>query len=197
MTTTPEYCPVCDSPAELVSGDRAIKFGHRRVNVLDERMRCPECGEEFYLPEQLEATQQRAAEKIRREEGLLSPAEIKSIRQKFDFTQAQFERLLNVGQKTVVRWEAGAVCPNAATNELIWLLGENQACARLLWARRNAQARDSALAEGSMPAARVLPFERRERPRRPANFPRIDAPTKVLEEVDEEPITMVQAAAVG
>jgi HTH-type transcriptional regulator/antitoxin MqsA len=115
-------CPICDSATELVRSPREIKIGQRRVVVDDERMRCRECGEEFYLPGQLDATARRAAEQVRREEGLLFPDEIKAIRQRLGMTQAEFEQLLATGPKTVVRWERGTVCQSTTADRLMRLV---------------------------------------------------------------------------
>jgi len=46
---------------------------------------------------------------LRAHEGLLSPQEIRAIRERLGYTQAQLEQVLAVGPKTVVRWEKGTV----------------------------------------------------------------------------------------
>ena len=115
-------CPICDAAAQLVRSPRELTVGRRQVVVDDERMRCTECGEEFYLPGQLDATGRRAAEQIRREEGLLFPDEIRAIRQRLGMTQAEFEQLLGTGPKTVVRWERGTVSQSATADRLMRLV---------------------------------------------------------------------------
>lgn len=72
----------------------------------------------------MRATERRAARAVRAERGALLPFEIRALRQRLHMTQADLERLLGVGPKTVVRWERGTVLPNAATNALLRLLDE-------------------------------------------------------------------------
>ncbi len=67
----------------------------------------------------MDSAQRLASNAIREQEGLLRPEEIKSIRDRLSISQADFERLLGVGEKTVVRWERGTVFQNAATDNLM------------------------------------------------------------------------------
>lgn len=57
----------------------------------------------------MDAVLRRAADQIRDEEGLLGPHEIRAIRERYRLSQADFERLLGTGPKTVTRWERGTV----------------------------------------------------------------------------------------
>jgi HTH-type transcriptional regulator/antitoxin MqsA len=68
------------------------------------------------------ATQRRASDAIRAEEGLLSAREIREIREELGLTQQGLERLLGVGPKTVVRWERGTVFQNRSTDSLLRVL---------------------------------------------------------------------------
>jgi HTH-type transcriptional regulator/antitoxin MqsA len=125
-------CRVCGELAELISIDQEIKIGSRSAVVLDEFYRCVACESEFYAPGQMEATQRRAADTIRRDLGLLLPQEIKAVREKLCLTQADFEKLLGVGPKTVVRWERGTVFQNKSTDALLRLLDARHDNALLL-----------------------------------------------------------------
>lgn len=125
-------CHSCGNSAVPISQETELKLGGRCVSVLDEFMRCTTCEMEFYLPGQMDATQRRAIAKARSEEGLLLPEEIVSIRQELGLSQADFEKLLGVGPKTVVRWEKGTVFQNAATDALLRLVRANRANAELL-----------------------------------------------------------------
>ncbi|MBA2245904.1 MAG: type II toxin-antitoxin system MqsA family antitoxin [Gemmatimonadetes bacterium] len=123
---------------------REVQIGQRSAVVEDEFFRCIKCGEELYAPGMMDAVMRRAAEKIRREEGLLIPAEIRAIRERYGLTQTEFERLLGVGPKTVVRWERGTVFQNAATDALLRLLDANEENARLLAERHGVTLRTAA-----------------------------------------------------
>jgi putative zinc finger/helix-turn-helix YgiT family protein len=82
-------------------------------------LQCEGCGELLVDPKDSTAASQRAADQVRREEGLLTSAEIIAVRNKLGLTQREFERLLRVGKNTVVRWEAGTVVQNPALDDKI------------------------------------------------------------------------------
>jgi len=133
MTTTAiELCPNCETPAHVVRERREVPLGQRRLVIDDERMRCEECGEEFYTTDQADRRQRLAVEQARLVDGLLLPAEIRRIREHLQLTQRQFELLLGVGEKTAVRWESGRVSQNKATDRLIRLLAASRDNVRLL-----------------------------------------------------------------
>jgi HTH-type transcriptional regulator / antitoxin MqsA len=125
-------CHTCGAAATLVIQETELELGSRVVVVEDEFMQCTDCGSEFYLPGQMDATQKRAVAKARLEEGLLLPEEILTIRQDLGLSQAEFEKLLGVGSKTVVRWEKGTVFQNRATDALLRLIRASRANAELL-----------------------------------------------------------------
>lgn len=114
-----ESCPLCGGKITIFRGKTDVTFGSRSVSVPDSYERCDACGEGFYAPGELERLERAAVTKIRAAEGLLSPAEIRSVRERLGLSQAAFEELLGVGPKTVVRWERGTVFQNRSTDALI------------------------------------------------------------------------------
>ncbi len=114
-----ESCPFCNGHLRSVSEEQEIRIGRRSARVLDQFFRCAACEEAFYAPGQMDATLRRASEAIRHEEGLMSPQEIRGIRERLGLTQHAFEKLLGVGPKTVVRWEKGTVFQNRSTDSLL------------------------------------------------------------------------------
>lgn len=114
-------CHECEGEAHRVRLVRPLRIGARSVEVEDEIYRCA-CGEEFYAPGMMDDTLRRATAKIRTEDGLLAPDEVKAIRTRLGLTQPEFERLLGVGKNTVVRWERGTVPQSAATDSLLRLI---------------------------------------------------------------------------
>jgi HTH-type transcriptional regulator/antitoxin MqsA len=80
----------------------------------------------------MDATLRRASDAIRREEGLLSSKAIRGIRQNLGLTQHEFEKLLGVGPKTVVRWEKGTVFQNRSTDSLLRVIDALPESARFL-----------------------------------------------------------------
>lgn len=114
-----ESCPLCGGGITTFRGTTEVTMGARRVAVQDSHERCDECGEGFYGPGQLERLEREAASRIRASEGLLTPDQIRAIRERLALSQAAFEQLLGVGPKTVVRWERGTVFQNRSTDALI------------------------------------------------------------------------------
>jgi len=100
-------------------------MGSRRVTIDDEFYRCPECGETFTVGAMGDETLRRAAAAVRREDGLLAPEEIRELRAMYGLTQANLEKMINAGEKTVVRWERGSVAQNATADTLLRVLRDH------------------------------------------------------------------------
>lgn len=132
MTLSPA-CPFCRAHTlRLVREPIEIAFGQRQATVVAERLRCSTCDQTSINAEQLDLAQRVAADRIRTDEGLLTGAEIRRIRESLSLTQHDFERLLGVGPKTVVRWERGTVFQNRATDLLIRLVDSSTDALSLL-----------------------------------------------------------------
>ena len=134
MSELPEVdrCPVCGGEARLMREARPITILGRSVEVEDEFYRCASCGEEVYRPGMMDAVMRRATAKIREEDGLLTPEQVRGVRRKYGLTQPEFERLLGVGANTVVRWERGTVPQGSAADSLLRLLDAFPENARFL-----------------------------------------------------------------
>ncbi len=85
-------------------------------------MRCSACGEAWYTHEQAMASSRARAAVLRKHAGLLTPDDIRALRDRFGLSQAQLETVLGTGPKTVVRWEKGTVCQSRAADRLLRLL---------------------------------------------------------------------------
>jgi HTH-type transcriptional regulator/antitoxin MqsA len=99
--------------------------GSRPISFQDEFYKCSNCGEKFYVGTMLDESSRRAAAAVRRADGLLAPDEIRDIRTQYGLTQANLEKLMNSGEKTVVRWERGTVAQNATADTLLRLLRDH------------------------------------------------------------------------
>lgn len=127
-----DTCPVCGGSVRHVRESQDVRIGTRSVSVDAEVLKCADCEEVFLAPSQMDELQRRASETIRRAEGLMMPEEIRELRESFRYTQAEFEHLLGVGPKTVVRWERGTVFQNAATDTLLRVLANVPGAAQYL-----------------------------------------------------------------
>lgn len=120
--TSPTTCFACGGPIHIVTEQRDVRLGRRTVKAEDTFARCDDCGEEVYLPGQLDATRRRAAAIVRDAEGRLTPGRIQEIRGMLGLSQSALETLIGAGPKTVVRWERGTVIPNGPADSLLRLI---------------------------------------------------------------------------
>jgi len=107
-------CPICNHELEKVNNG-TLQSKHKTSNgckdILVENLsytKCDFCKEVFFNPEEsknYEIQLEKALEKERKCEHLLTAKEIKSIRKKYGLTQLQLELLLKIGPKNVAKWE--------------------------------------------------------------------------------------------
>ena len=117
-------CPVCAGEVKRIVAPREIPVGRDRVTVPLEYQVCQRCGEEFVDPDTFASAQREAAAAVRDKKDLLSPEDILRIRVEAGLTQAQLEARLELGPKTIGRWERGTVCPSRAASKLLRLYAE-------------------------------------------------------------------------
>lgn len=118
-------CFLCGTPAMLIEEPHTRRIGDREVTFQDRFYRCSHCDEPFYIGGMMDDSLRRATAVIRAEDGLLAPDEIVELRKKYGLTQAQLERLIGAGQKTVVRWERGTVAQNKTADTLLRVLRDH------------------------------------------------------------------------
>jgi putative zinc finger/helix-turn-helix YgiT family protein len=85
-------------------------------------LNCPRCHEVVLRFDEARHLREQALEIYRKKYGLLSAEEIRSIRERFDLTQAGLAKLLRLGSNTISRWEAGRNVQTAAMDVLLRLL---------------------------------------------------------------------------
>lgn len=102
-----------DPPANVPGGTMIIEGAEWRE--------CTRCGERV-IPH---ALHKRLEDEARRRQGLLTPAEIKAVREKTGLTQEQMAHLLGVGDKTYTRWESGRSFHNKSSDNLIRLVDQS------------------------------------------------------------------------
>jgi DNA-binding XRE family transcriptional regulator len=74
--------------------------------------------------------------------GLLLPAELKELRQRYGYTQSQMGELFQVGEKSWTRWESGKHRPSRSINLLIRALFEGAISIHYLLAKAGQQPLD-------------------------------------------------------
>ena len=108
----------------------------KKIVIKAEKANCPCCGESLVN----NAADSRNFEKVyrayRKEENLLMPEEIKQIRLQYGITQVGFSKILGFRDKTIARYENGAL-QDTAPNNLILLMKDEKNFIKLWNARKN------------------------------------------------------------
>ena len=78
--------------------------------------------------------------------GLMTPNEVKNLRQKYTYSQSEFSRVTRIGEASLSRWETGQLTQNAAYDQLLYLLTFSDNLERL---RERAQQRETRGASAS------------------------------------------------
>jgi putative zinc finger/helix-turn-helix YgiT family protein len=145
-------CGRCHGNLVPVEKERTVEFRGRSAIVPARYFECDGCGELLVDPSDSTNASQRAADEVRRREGLLVSEEIRAIRNDLRLTQREFERLLRVGKNTVVRWEAGSVIQSPAIDDKIRALRYVPGLVDFLATRNDVKVSNSSAA-ASVPAS--------------------------------------------
>jgi putative zinc finger/helix-turn-helix YgiT family protein len=62
---------------------------------------------------------------------VMTPSQIKALRDFHSYTQGQFSKITRLGEATLSRWERGTVIQNGAYDNFLYLLGFNENIERL------------------------------------------------------------------
>jgi HTH-type transcriptional regulator/antitoxin MqsA len=117
-------CPSCGHQPLVARKVRdEFEYGPdgERVTVVAEGVPvlvCPACGETLYGPEAAAVRHQAICHAL----GLLSPAEIKALRERLGPDQEGFARLTGIGVATLSRWERGRLLQTRALDRYLRLL---------------------------------------------------------------------------
>jgi putative zinc finger/helix-turn-helix YgiT family protein len=88
----------------------------------------PECREQLSGPEAASIRHMAICRAL----GLLTPVEIRAIRDGLKLTQAEFARLTRLGEATICRWERGRLLQNPALDRYLRLIASGEDNVRLL-----------------------------------------------------------------
>ena len=118
-----DYCEVCGREVEtkIITRKEIFNVCGEDIEVDAQAMVCAECGEELFNEELDSATLINAYNEYRRRHKLLLPEEIRKIREQYGLSQRSFAKLLNWGDKTIRRYENGAVQDRAHNSLLLFL----------------------------------------------------------------------------
>ena len=115
-----DACPECGTRMREKRGKLRLPVNGEEITVPEAtHLACPKCHEVVLRFDDARRLRQRALEIYRGKYRLLSAEEIRSIRERFDVTQAELARLLRLGGNTLSRWEAGRNVQTAAMDMLL------------------------------------------------------------------------------
>jgi putative transcriptional regulator len=108
----------------------------------------PECREQLSGPEAARIRHMAICRAL----GLLTPGEIRAIRDRLNLTQAEFARLTRLGEATICRWERGRLLQNPAMDRYLRLIVYSEDNVRFLQKLQGSQPnRDGALSMMAVP----------------------------------------------
>ncbi len=104
-------CPACEKETELnfISREESIVVRGENIPVHVEYLKCTECESEFNDPNSNYDALDAAYREYRTLHSMVQPETIKSFRERFGLTQAEFANLLGLGGATLSRYENGAL----------------------------------------------------------------------------------------
>lgn len=139
MVQPAKDCPLCGATT-LVAKRGNYTFvpppeipGGEIVIADTDWLHCDSCGEDILSPELDAAIDQQRYRRL----GLLSPEEIRHVREKTGLSAVDMAQLLGVGDKTYTRWENGRSIQNKGNDTLIRLIDRNAEQFELLEAERD------------------------------------------------------------
>ena len=118
-----DYCEVCEKEVEtkVIMRKETFNVCGEDIEVNAQIMVCADCGEELFNEELDSKTLVCAYNEYRRKHKLLFPEEIKRIREQYGLSQRSFAKLLNWGDKTIHRYENGAIQDRVHNSLLLFL----------------------------------------------------------------------------
>lgn len=120
------YCPECNLEHEVKLIKRRTKslIKNQEVEHEETLYYCEVNDEIFETAEMANKNMLNARNAYRKQNGLLTSNEIKEIRDKYKITQEELAILLNLGEKTIARYETKAI-QEEAYNTLLVLIKDN------------------------------------------------------------------------
>ena len=130
------YCNKCEQFCKtiIIEKEQTLSVKGKTFTLVAPVRICADCGEEIYDSNLDSETLDRFYNAYRDSEGLLLPSDIKSIRLQYNLSQASFAKLLGFGEKTITRYENGAI-QDACHDNLIKLIKSSESFLQL-WEER-------------------------------------------------------------
>ena len=88
---------------------------------------CTACGFQFLDSEAEDAHHEAVCHHL----GVMTPTEIRTLREEQGLSRAAFAQLTKLGEATIARWERGSLIQNGAYDQFLYLLGYEENLERL------------------------------------------------------------------
>jgi putative zinc finger/helix-turn-helix YgiT family protein len=122
---------MCGGRYALHAESVTVRLSGMSAAVSREFFRCDKCGHEQRTIEQRDAAERAAVERIRAEHGLLTPREIRQLRESLGLTVAQFAELCYGTPKGIVEgWEKGRYLQNREADAVMRSLADRETLER-------------------------------------------------------------------
>src|SRR5262245_29099399 len=111
-------CPECGKVAVSTKmTPHTFDYGHGsqaiQITVTLPLRVCCQCGFEYYDKESQDARHEAVCKHL----GVLTPAQIRQLRQFHNMSRSEFAALTGLGEATIARWERGALVQNPANDK--------------------------------------------------------------------------------
>lgn len=131
--SVPRDCDACGAPdaATCHFESQAFEYGEGTKKVtLTARVPVWTCGRCGISTTDGDAEDARH-EVVCRHLGVLTPTEVRGIREQYGLTQAEFARQTRIGEATIKRWETGVFIQSPANDQYLRLLRDPEVFAKL------------------------------------------------------------------
>lgn len=131
--TVSTYCPSCDREvvASVVERPASIAVRGEAVDYLERVAVCPVCGGEIGDSNVESGNIKRAYDVYRESNGLMTPDEIRALRNSYGLSLREFAKFLGFGEQTVARYERGALQDKLHDSTMRWAATPEGAAALL------------------------------------------------------------------
>lgn len=120
------YCPYCNSEQEYYIEKRIFeKYKGVEVNVEENVPICKKCKNELIINDIEDKNLKRIYNKYRKIKNIITPNEIKALRNKYDISQRELTAILDFGKMTINRYENGSL-PSKSHSDYLKLISKDE-----------------------------------------------------------------------
>ena len=120
------YCPYCNSEQEYYIDKRVFKeYKGVDVNVEENVPICKKCKNELIINNIEDENLKRIYRKYRELKNIITPSELKKLRERYDISQRELTAILDFGKMTINRYENGSL-PSKSQSDYLKLLSKDE-----------------------------------------------------------------------